>query len=183
MRWFISDLHFGHENIINYCSRPFRTAAEMDQKMIQQWNLYVQPYDEVYVVGDVVFGGARESEKVLSQLQGRKHLILGNHDYLHRKVKPFLKKYFATIESTRSLCIEPVGRAVTLSHYPLYGHEVPKILIHGHSHNNRPLVTTYKSTRQLLINVSVENIEYTPISETRISEIIEQHTQFLRGGI
>ena len=149
--------------------------------MIQQWNLHVQPDDHVYVVGDVVFYGPHKTHEILSQLKGHKHLILGNHDYAHRKVKPYLKDHFVSIEDSASLLIEGVNRSAHLFHYPLFGLDKPAIMIHGHSHNYRPLVTTYTRTRQLLINVSVENLEYTPIPETRIAQFIEQHEEFLHG--
>lgn len=183
MRWFISDLHFGHKNIIDYCSRPFQSVDEMDHAMLMQWNLHVQPDDHVYVVGDVTFHNPTRTEEILSQLQGHKHLILGNHDYDKKKVKGSLKKHFVTIEESRTMVIEGVNRSVNLYHYPLFGWDKPKIMIHGHSHNYRPLMTTYETTGQLLINVSVENIEYTPIPETRISEFIKQHEDYLKGDL
>jgi len=45
MDWFISDTHFGHANIIKYCSRPFRTAGEMDKVILDNINAVVKPDD------------------------------------------------------------------------------------------------------------------------------------------
>jgi calcineurin-like phosphoesterase family protein len=183
VRFFISDAHYGHANIIDYCSRPFRTVEEMDRTMIDQWNGVVTEEDEVFFVGDFSFCGAERSIEILNELRGTKHLILGNHDYIRGKVKPFLKHHFASIESSRSLFIEPVGRTVNLCHYPSFGPKAPQILVHGHSHNYRPLVTTYTTTRQLLVNVSVECVEYTPMSETLLAGIIDQYDQFFKGDV
>jgi len=181
MRFFISDAHYGHKKIIDYCSRPFQSVEEMDRIMIDQWNGVVTDDDEVFFVGDFSFCGADRSIEILEELRGTKHLILGNHDYNRGKVKPFFKQHFASIEASRTLIIEPVGRAVNLCHYPSFGPTAPQILVHGHSHNNRPHITSYMTTRQLLVNVSVECVEYTPMSEVRLSEIIEQHEDFFRG--
>ncbi len=46
-RWYTSDHHFGHENIIKYCNRPFLHAAAMDLEMFSRWNDVVDDSDEV----------------------------------------------------------------------------------------------------------------------------------------
>jgi calcineurin-like phosphoesterase family protein len=38
MRWFTSDLHLGHANIIRYCDRPFAAIEEMDAFLVAAWN-------------------------------------------------------------------------------------------------------------------------------------------------
>ena len=53
--FFTGDTHFSHRNVINYCNRPFETAAEMNEKLIENWNKVVTKSDIVYHVGDVAF--------------------------------------------------------------------------------------------------------------------------------
>ncbi len=38
MVYYIADTHFGHENVIGFCGRPFSSAAEMDEVMIERRN-------------------------------------------------------------------------------------------------------------------------------------------------
>ena len=45
MIFYTSDLHFGHENVIRFDNRPFRSVSEMDYTLIHLWNSRVQPDD------------------------------------------------------------------------------------------------------------------------------------------
>ena len=36
MNFYISDLHFGHYNVLKYDNRPFSSIEEMDKKMIEK---------------------------------------------------------------------------------------------------------------------------------------------------
>ena len=56
MRWFTSDLHLGHTNIIKYTNRPFWTADQMNETLVDRWNAVVGTEDEVWVLGDVALG-------------------------------------------------------------------------------------------------------------------------------
>ena len=56
-RWFTSDLHFGHSNIIRYSGCPFADTGEMNEALIDRWNAVVGNGDEVWVLGDVALGG------------------------------------------------------------------------------------------------------------------------------
>lgn len=51
-RWFISDTHFSHANIIGYTGRPFQSVSEMNKKLMANWNALVEPQDTVFFLGD-----------------------------------------------------------------------------------------------------------------------------------
>ena len=80
MNFYISDTHFGHQNIIRYDNRPFSTADEMDEVLIDRWNDVVSDEDTVYVLGDFSWHREEKTLEILDSLSGRKVLIKGNHD-------------------------------------------------------------------------------------------------------
>lgn len=88
MIFFTADSHYGHENIIEYCSRPFKNASKMDHELVRRHNKIVSDTDLCYFLGDFSIKGSQHKQyigHIVSQLQGRKILILGNHD----KLDPF----------------------------------------------------------------------------------------------
>lgn len=78
--FFISDTHFGHKNILQYepDARPFETVEEMNEVLIERWNSVVKSRDIIYHLGDFAFG--KRNISIASRLNGKKRLILGNHD-------------------------------------------------------------------------------------------------------
>lgn len=78
--FFTSDPHHFHTNIIQFCDRPFQDSQEMYEKLIANWNEVVPEDGETFILGD--FGMVSSVDKIqtiLSKLNGKKHLILGNH--------------------------------------------------------------------------------------------------------
>lgn len=81
MKFFTSDLHFGHTNIIKFCDRPFANADQMDHELIKGWNARVTDNDEVVIVGDIFMRGSFGYMKsIVSDLKGKISLVPGNHD-------------------------------------------------------------------------------------------------------
>jgi calcineurin-like phosphoesterase family protein len=78
--WITADEHFGHQNCLRYCLRPFETAAEMDKEIIKRWNNVVAKTDKIFVLGDFSFYGQEKTRQICEELHGDKTLILGNHD-------------------------------------------------------------------------------------------------------
>lgn len=88
-----SDPHFNHGNIIEYGKRPFGNIKEMESELIKRYNEVVSPIDIVYILGDFGFGTLEEISRILSQMNGYKILIMGNHD-MNRKREWWLNAGF-----------------------------------------------------------------------------------------
>lgn len=85
-KYFTADTHFGHKLMTDpklRRPRPFSSTQEMDEFLIRAWNTVVRPDDLIYHLGDFAFGLHDQArvKSVFNRLQGRKILILGNHDY------------------------------------------------------------------------------------------------------
>jgi calcineurin-like phosphoesterase family protein len=78
---FTSDTHFGHQNVIQYCNRPFCCRYSMDEALIRNWNDCVAPTDRVFHLGDFAFMNKGNICRIVSRLNGYIFFIKGNHDY------------------------------------------------------------------------------------------------------
>lgn len=148
--WIISDTHFNHHNIIKYCDRPFKSSQEMDEVLIQNWNSVVKPNDIVYHLGDVYFGGNFTPRE---RLQGRKRLILGNHD---NGKDQRLQSLFQKIMIWRMW----PEFGILLTHVPVHESTLRDkcpLNVHGHIHQNSSPTKNHR-------NVCVEMTDYTPIN-------------------
>jgi calcineurin-like phosphoesterase family protein len=81
-----SDEHYGHENIIQFCNRPFSSTEEMRETLIERHNKKV-PNKQSYVTihaGDIFWQTMTEGEAlaILTRLNGRHAFLYGNHDEL-----------------------------------------------------------------------------------------------------
>jgi len=192
--FFTSDTHFGHENIIKYCKRPFANAAEMDDTIIKNWNSVVGPNDTVFHLGDFAWGNPHIWNNALNKLNGHIHLILGNHDM--KNIQEGYMDRFATVSFQKQIYIGNV--CIYLNHYPflcyagsyhlkrnvwdLFGHvhsdpklydfsfigdlEVKEILTNDHARLQHLLPTQY--------DVGVDNNNYTPVSFDTVQKIIDK---------
>lgn len=171
MKFYISDLHFCHKNIIKYDERPFISVEEMNEILIKNWNNTISSKDEVHILGDFVWGKRSKWEEILSQLNGQKQLILGNHDRpIFEKDIDFLdlKKYFDTIKDYD--VIEDNGRYVIMCHYPMLyywkDYDPNVFMLCGHLHKTNEhysLIENVKQIRQNHINASDNRGQIIPV--------------------
>lgn len=91
--WVISDTHFNHYNIVHRFGRPFESVNHMNEHMIERWNSVVKPGDKVYHLGDFAMGPKDEHYKFITRLNGKKRLIVGNHDDV-KHLSPYFQKVY-----------------------------------------------------------------------------------------
>jgi calcineurin-like phosphoesterase family protein len=133
-KFYISDWHYGHENIISLDNRPFKTLDEMNGELIKRWNNVVSSGDIVYVLGDMFWCNTEEAIGVLDRLNGQKFLIQGNHDRC--KDGKFQKRF---VKITEYLEVDDENNKVILCHYPIpcfKNHFYGWYHLYGHVHNS-----------------------------------------------
>lgn len=153
--WLISDTHFGHENIIRYCGRPFANAADMDEAIVERWNAVVQPSDHVYHLGDVCM--RKPSLAIVGRLNGKKRLIRGNHDILD--TKDYLKAGFQEIHGVRVL------DGVLFSHFPVHPGSLGRFAANAHGH-----IHQQPAPEGRYLNLCVEWTDYRPVPLEVVSQ-------------
>jgi calcineurin-like phosphoesterase family protein len=169
--WFSSDTHYGHANVIKYAKRPFSNVEEMNEAMITQWNSVVKPDDLVYHLGDFALCRPAEATTIAKRLNGRKHLVFGNHDRKLRENKPFRDQWIWTKDYAE---IEVEGQKIILMHYSMriwnkahYG----SYQLYGHSHGSLKDDTNIRS-----MDVGVDCWNYAPISFETVKEHMNKKT-------
>lgn len=159
--FFSADHHFGHENILKYCNRPFSSVEEMDEVFISNWNKVIKDSYTVYYLGDFTMGGYKRFVEYYSRLNGNILFVCGNHDnwfkYLQKdKALPPIVELYVEKE------------LFVLSHYPMREWKNSyhnSIHLHGHCHGN--ITEELKNS----FDVGVDCWNYFPVS---IEEILEK---------
>ena len=114
--FFTSDWHIGHKNVITYSNRPFKDVNHMSKVLINNYNAIVSENGLCYFLGDMGICKAETLTNVISQLNGTKVLVLGNHD---SRVNSMYTKGFDVVLYGARLKI--AGEMVDLTHCPLRG--------------------------------------------------------------
>ncbi|MGO7353852.1 hypothetical protein ACCS66_03850 [Rhizobium ruizarguesonis] len=144
---FTADTHFGHALMLK--DRPFASVAEMDRTLIDLWNSTVGKADIVYHLGDFAFGlgDAGRVQSIFRQLNGRKLLVLGNHDVRNDgSIHPTLAALDWAAAPTHYMEARDEGERVILAHYAqrvwnashhgsyhFYGHSHGRLEAYGRS--------------------------------------------------
>lgn len=166
--WFTSDCHFQHKNVLKHCKGRMTQAGCADENdvethdkwLIETWNKTVGKKDHVYILGDFAFGSQASVRKILDRLNGKKYLILGNHDkssekitthfeqICQQKMLTFKKDQWDFLdEDFMIFCIHYAPLVWPSKHYGC-------VAAYGHSHGN---LDEYESTTgELRVDVGLD---------------------------
>lgn len=169
-----ADTHFGHAGILSprmHRPRAFPSVEAMNETLVAHWNNRVRPDDTVWHLGDFAYGAsAAMCREVFGRLNGRKHLVLGNHDHARTTSLGW---------ASQQQMAEPVieGQRVILCHYALrtwHGMHRGAIHLHGHSHGSLP--GTARSC-----DVGIDDWGYRVVSMTEVLERLAENAALEQG--
>lgn len=191
-RFFTSDIHFGHANVIDYCDRPYNSVEEMDEAIIAQWNSQVSSEDIVYFLGDF---GVNEKKILEGALVKRCNGIkiikaFGNHDKGFKEghkgyaldLQPYLDAGWSEVHVQSTLVLKN-GLEVMCTHLPPSNEydkryidfkvkkDPSKIYLHGHLHSNY-------TKKDNMIDVAFDR-NLTLMSEDELISIIEDERTYI----
>ena len=155
--WFSADFHFGHSNIIRYCDRPFGSAAEMDEAILDRVNESVKADDELYFLGDFCIGGPKVAAAYRQKIRCKKvYFVLGNHDRVIKKIVD----QFVWVKEIAEVNIR--NQPIVLCHYAMrvWHHSGRGAWqLYGHSHGKLPAAEGSRS-----MDVGVDTNGFRPYS-------------------
>ena len=147
----------------------------MNKTIIEQHNEVVSKDDTLYFLGDIGMGNQHKITECIQQLNGRKILILGNHD---RWSKTKLRDQFGFDEVHKSLVlvnpdflIDTPWDIVIMAHDPVnalfLAREYPYarvLILNGHIHDLAYATFDEEFINRYSINVGVDVHEFYPMS-------------------
>ena len=163
--FFIADLHFSDNSIIEYENRPYDSIEKMNEDLIMKWNKVVTNEDIIFILGDFGFSNNEKLIEIGNKLQGKKTLITGNHDTESNEF--YFKCGFENVYNFPIIFDD----FWILSHNLMYiNKNMPYGNIFGHVHDNPAIKDFSKQS----FCVSVERINYAPISFEEIKKRVSK---------
>ncbi len=151
------DHHFGHENIIKYCKRPFKSITHMNQELVRRWNERVKEGDTVLYLGDFCFPHPEYGvEYYTDQLNGEIIFIKGSHD---SKINSHIVSCIVNYHGIDWWC----------QHEPPKKHRFTYNLC-AHVHEKWKLK---RSGTHIILNIGVDQWEFYPVSFPEIIKFLK----------
>lgn len=164
-KFFGSDQHFDHKNVIEFCKRPYASVDHMNVELVKNHNMVVKPDDEFFCIGDFSFAHKQNDiESILNQMNGKKYLIPGNHDHKQTRKASGWTEVFSDHIVELKLDLLPVP--LVLCHYPIASwnrkfHGAIHLYGHVHSDGQTQLF-------QNAVDVGVDAWDYRPVTFNEI---------------
>ena len=166
----VTSTFVSHDREFIYCPRGFKCVQEMNGALIKNWNETVGKDDDIYVLGDFFLDTDYDYiNEVLDKLNGRIHLVVGNHDTPSKIT--WYTSWNNIVEIADALRIRYKKREFFLCHYPVLTASLEQdpdravINLFGHTHSK----DKFYEDCPYMYNVAVDANDNRPVS---IDEIV-----------
>lgn len=184
----VSDTHFRHKRLCENEENPFERArhykyiTEMDEDIIEKWNLFVKNDDIVIFMGDFLLGcPAKEIVETFysyyNKLNRGKQMywIVGNHDHIIRK-----KIGFEKLNMCWNMMFTKENKLYVLQHHGFdeVSNKMPQcdysnvVFVHGHTHNTEKISTFQYKGMDLVQNNVCWDAWYRPVNVNELKNSI-----------
>jgi calcineurin-like phosphoesterase family protein len=165
-----------------YSNRPFLDVKEMNSELIRRWNEKVPKDGIVFFLGDFAWGKSADAQYILEQLNGKIHLIIGNHEKTVLK-KEYTRKMFESIQYYVKIRVGDKDapreyQEICLMHYPILSWDQMhhgSWHLFGHSHYYYKHHTSHGLDSNMAcidVGVDCDYTNYAPLSYYEIKDII-----------
>lgn len=167
-----SDMHFGHDREFIWKARGFTNVQEMNEKYVKRWNSVVTAEDDVYALGDLMLGDASNIE-YLKRLNGKIHIVLGNHDTANRE-KMYRELPNVVEVAEVGIRLKYKKHHFVLTHYPMMTGNLEKeslkqmsLNLYGHTHQT----SNFYNDMPFMYHVGVDSHDGYPVL---LDDVIEE---------
>lgn len=151
----------------------------MDRELIARFNAAVTPDDETWHLGDFSLD-ERITARVLPLLNGRHHLVMGNHDKCHphrskhaKAARQYVQMGFVDVQARHTFAVSGLG-PVLATHMPRSGDADARYSEYRPDDWGGPILCGHVHelwlTRENMLNVGVDQHDFRPI---RFDDAIE----------
>lgn len=173
--WITSDTHFGHDNIIKFSNRPFKDVNDMNESLIKSWNESVGVDDDVYHLGDFSLTTPKKTKDILDRLNGKIHLIKGNHEKSVLRKQSCIEK-LVWVKDMFELYVDK--KLFVMCHYSMRvwnkSHH-GSIHLYGHSHDSLDVNGSWGKSMDVGVDSAYRILgEYRPFSLNEIMLIMNK---------
>lgn len=167
-----SDMHFGHDREFIWKARGFASIQEMNEAYVQKWNETVTAEDDVYALGDLMLGDTSNIE-YLKRLNGKIHIVLGNHDTSNRE-KMYRELPNVVEVAEVGIRLKYKKHHFVLTHYPMMTGNLEKeslkqmsLNLYGHTHQT----SNFYNDMPFMYHVGVDSHDGVPVL---LDDVIEE---------
>lgn len=187
--FFMSDLHYGHENILRLAGRPFMSVEDMNEWLMKHLREELTEDDIVFDLGDMFWKtDPTKANEIVESIPAKIYKVLGNHDPMkYYQGGGILENSFIGISDLLEITVSSKGLTyqAVLCHFPMlsWAHKTAgSLMIHGHCHGNIDGVNS--ASTDLRVDVGVDGALARKLGTPLVSfEQIIEHLKEKTGGI